>query len=93
MEEEAERLAERAARRMEMLGHPHGAHKAKIGGMQALQAKWANSQPRSPPKALVFAVPVATLPPSDEALGVEAVSPTMYAQAGLFANKSFRIWR
>ena len=49
----------------------------KMGGMKAVQSKWANSQPRSPPKALVFAVPGATAPPSDEALGFVAVSPTM----------------
>ena len=77
MEEEAERLAERAARQKEMPGHPSGAHKAKIGCM----------------KAFVFAVPVATVPPSDEASGVEAVSPTMYEQAGMCSQLVSKIGR
>ena len=72
-----------------MPGHPRGAYKAKIGCMKALQTKWTKPQCR--PKAVVLAVPVATAPPSDEALGAEAVSPKMYEQAGLFATIVLRI--
>ena len=93
MEEEAECLAERAARQKEMPGHPSGANEPKSGCVKALPTKWANSEPRSLPKALVFAVPVATAPPGDEALSVEAVSPTMHEQAGLFSQMGFGIGR
>ena len=47
----------------------------------------------SPPKAFVFAVPVAKAPPSNETSGVEAVRHTMDEQAGLFAKMGFRIGR